>query len=1165
MALRKFRFLKGWGVPIAPDPVISPPFSYGAKTSYSYNDSPDVFKMDGIKQATPQELRIFYGIPFNRSATVPDLMNILEKALKAGKCAALAPSIAADKMFAEIVGGYAKEGNTDPPRFVAKYFLDGQGRPNKEKTKEPLSFSSRRRCTKGIENEIARLESFYKKNEEIHSAQANVDLKLFLKRRLGIDLDDMATAPNPRPSAPITLDRARRERRDIPEEIMSRASGIPMEEVYPRAIIGWDAANVAAETTRLRDEIRRCEEEAEARERAVQEKTEAERKARWDRQLKGHYKLVAKAQGRPRPLSLQHLPGLYLVRWDGGTEEAWSHNNHDDDSNLMRINIFPPESCYGAKVYFNFRFIEGIRLLGMSKRSVELLREEQPKHSEYSEPEISDDDDDGGGRDSTGNRLQAKLTGEKRSLGDIADPWGVQAARAKRQMLTGLKEEAAHANRVSFQFVCNEVDAYPLDDDENKHIGYLDFDNTGLTTKGAFDLHEYGKKAEPISIFKVSEEPERGRELRRWYSTSTFLSSSIPVAHNAVKSIIFRCAELLMGLFIFKFASLAAARSGQFTSYLMFAEDHIQRFLFMKSRGLSRGAVLVFLYTMLHLAASLYGTLLWALDSPGYIFRASHSTLAEHQYARNPDAPYVVQLQLDRNTLNQANKSLHQNVGADLFKPGLNISLAGDANRGTREVTAATQSKGVGARIWLDEEGFSVSADSLVAWPSAGVMDGHEFPLGCIVFDEGVGVWNCTFHNAFANDLVEGILGRPEVHWDDKSSFNDSQYIRPNRVDNVWASYGRGGGTAVMMQVFTVTKGTRRHTFVETFFRATMLTNPGVMFVPAEVDDLVRRAAGTNATERAHPLLGRIIGDILSAQKQRMSYNFGFTVADNQNNTVIQNSWSYYTPVVQDDGSEIFSLLHITSTNITLIRSEDIKSSPGPLRECDQPFMNEAYGGKVTQTNCAGGTLSTEGARFYGTVDTAAVMILYGLGDGRSNASAASMDQQVMEWVWDNLPTMLDLLVARAFAVSVDPALVGVTVQHLIAAMSGLQLFLSVLAAVLALAALGALTRWADYGWSKSFLQSVVHTTLYRGTAESNGFYMKVPPHVDIVVHGEGNYVVIDGRPVYLLEPPVTPAVPAYYQYFQAEPPKEAMAPAVTTTSMVGWGSQEYQYAPVPH
>ncbi|KAK4118109.1 hypothetical protein N657DRAFT_659755 [Parathielavia appendiculata] len=600
---------------------------------------------------------------------------------------------------------------------------------------------------------------------------------------------------------------------------------------------------------------------------------------------------------------------------------------------------------------------------------------------------------------------------------------------------------------------------------------------------------------------------------------NTFFQSTIPLSHNAVKSIIFRSAELLMGIFIYKFFSLAASRFRQFTSYLIFSEDWIQRCLFMFSRGFSGATLVVLIFSIINTAASLYGTLLWALDSPGYIYRTYNSSLAEHGYELDPDASYVFQLSLDPNTLNDTDKNLPKIVGGELFKYGFNTSLTGDVKRGKPETTEPTQHKDVGARIWLDGEGFSVSADTYASWPGPAMeVDGQklEFPDECIRFDGGVAEWNCTYHNSFAAGFFEGNLGRPEVHFDDESSNDyDSQYVRPNRINNVWAIYGKGGGTAVMMQVFTVTKGKRRHTFAETVFRATMLTNPGVLFARNEANDLLRRAAGRNATARDSPQLGQIIEDILRAQDEGVSYNFGTNWADSEQ-TVIQNTWSYFRILNPSNGDEIYSIVYTSSTNITLLRSEDIENPPAPLKPCDRPFMNEAFGGKVTQTNCAGATVLKLNTRFYGTVDTAAVMVISGLGYGRSNISSESMNQQLMEWVWDNTPRMMDLLVARGFAVSVDPSLVGVAIEQMVVAVSGLQLFLSIFAGVLALAAWAALSYGADDGWSKSLLANLVHTTLYRGTAESKRSYMGVTPNVDMVVHGEGNFLVVGERPVVL-------------------------------------------------
>ncbi|KAK4101257.1 hypothetical protein N658DRAFT_496555 [Parathielavia hyrcaniae] len=652
-----------------------------------------------------------------------------------------------------------------------------------------------------------------------------------------------------------------------------------------------------------------------------------------------------------------------------------------------------------------------------------------------------------------------------------------------------------------------------------------------------------------------------------------FFHTSIPVADKAVKAIIFRCTEFLMGFFIFKFFSLAASRFRHFTPYLMFAEDWIQRSLFMFCRGLSGATLLVLIFSLTNTAASLYGTLLWALDEPGYIFQTYNSTVADHRYALNPDPPHALTVSLNTDTLKNIDKRLHQLVGAEFFKQGLNLSLTGDVERGQPQTTAPTQHEGVGPRIWLDDGGFSVSADTYAGVPlTLPVVDGEqlEFPYDCIHFDGGVADWNCTYHSAFAMQFLEGPLGRPEVHWDDLSSkeYYDSKYIRATRAENVWAYYSKGSETAAMMQVFTVTKGHRRHTFVETVFRATMLTNKGFLFARDEVSDLLRRAAGRNATARDGPQLSQIIDDMLRAQDEGLSYNFGTNYAASDK-TVIQNTWSYYRVLNVNNLEEQYSIVYTSATNITLLRSEDVENPPAPFKPCHQPFMNEAFGGKVTHTDCAGGTVSDEmEPRFYGTVDTAAVLVMSGLGYGRSNLSAESMTQELVEWVWDRTPRLTDLLVARAYAVSVDPRLVGVSVERMVVAVSGLQLFLSVFAAVLALAAWAALAYGADDGWSKTLLANLVHTTQHRGAPESKRGYIRAPLDVDLVAHPEGDYLVVDNKPIVLHQPwetamvtPVTPATPLY-QFVGGDMPKEAVVSQAGVP--VCWGAPGHQYAPVP-
>ncbi|KAK4113317.1 hypothetical protein N656DRAFT_797201 [Canariomyces notabilis] len=375
---------------------------------------------------------------------------------------------------------------------------------------------------RGIENEFARLESvFAGKREKIHSQQANISLKRFLKKYLGIEEEWSAPAPDSRPSATVTLSWYYLDDRELPNQIMAKVPGLHLEKFGYNHVIGWDAAHVTEEITRLEEERRRLEEQEEAEKRAAEEEKKAQKKARWERRCKRHYELVrvAKTQESHRPLGLQTLPGAYLVRWDDNSEDAERCNDPHHDIDVMKLNIFPAESSHGCKAYFNFGLIEGTMLLAMTKRGVEMLRDKQPKHSEWSDPEVSDDDVHDGDCKTGEAKTQTKLTGEKRSLGDIADPWGVQAARANRQQLTGLKkaEEESHPNRVYFQFVCNEINGYPLVDDDNEHVGYLDFDETGLAAKGNFDVPRLGMKEQAIAIFKIAEKPASDKKPLPWY------------------------------------------------------------------------------------------------------------------------------------------------------------------------------------------------------------------------------------------------------------------------------------------------------------------------------------------------------------------------------------------------------------------------------------------------------------------------------------------------------------------------------------------------------------------------------------------------------------------------------------------------------------------------
>ena len=99
-----------------------------------------------------------------------------------------------------------------------------------------------------------------------------------------------------------------------------------------------------------------------------------------------------------------------------------------------------------------------------------------------------------------------------------------------------------------------------------------------------------------------------------------------------------------------------------------------------------------------------------------------------------------------------------------------------------------------------------------------------------------------------------------------------------------------------------------------------MVTNPGIPFGQYEVADFVNRTWSTSteqdSTKEANPLMGRIIYDIMGAQDQGASYQFGANTADNNNKSALQKNWGYYTPQVNN--ASMYSLISITTTKITL-------------------------------------------------------------------------------------------------------------------------------------------------------------------------------------------------------------------------------------------------------
>lgn len=515
---------------------------------------------------------------------------------------------------------------------------------------------------------------------------------------------------------------------------------------------------------------------------------------------------------------------------------------------------------------------------------------------------------------------------------------------------------------------------------------------------------------------------------------------------------------------------------------------------FVVSRGFTRQAIMVLIFTASFAAAGFYDTFLWALDSPGFVIKSAmvDASSVTRELLANP--AYIVFLSdASVSTIN-----IEEAIGANLYKSGFNFTLPGLVSAGAREVVSTNQSlKDAGPRIWLDDDGFSVGVDQ-------SVMITTDYLCPTRTLDENHQMWLCSVNNTEAQALLQWPTGMPDIWWDNVQS----EFLTPNHRDNPWQSLGTGGDTAVMKQIFTVTKGKRRHTFMETAFKVSMLTLFPTPFDNAEIVDILRRTWSNNASQPITPQLQASIDIVISAQANQTSLTRGWFFQEKY--SVLASSIELLNVLNAATSDRVCSVLRITSTNITLIRSETLPEPVVPFASCHLFFTNLATGGRVRSSTCAKSIGNQTGARFLGQLDSSSMLILTGsIGDGTTSTSAAALNQTGLDWFTHNEDRLDQFITSRGFILGGNAATVQVEVKHNEAAISYLQLILVIIPALLAFAAWILTTREPTGYYGSSFLAAVCATTHIAGesTYQQVG-YVRVPP--ELRLRSKGQHVFIE-------------------------------------------------------
>ncbi|KAF9525956.1 hypothetical protein CPB83DRAFT_858685 [Crepidotus variabilis] len=575
--------------------------------------------------------------------------------------------------------------------------------------------------------------------------------------------------------------------------------------------------------------------------------------------------------------------------------------------------------------------------------------------------------------------------------------------------------------------------------------------------------------------------------------TSTFAHSSLAVRDNAVKNVIFKAAAILLQFFLTQVFAFIAFKWNDYTAFLMFSETLAQKAFFAISRSFNSRALLVLTFAVLAVAFGFYDTLLWALDSPGYITQRTTkpaSSLASN-LLQNPQ--YIISINNPSRHLEDMN--VDEAITSNIFKPGFNFSLQAIENIGPRDtVLSPGNITETGARIWLDNEGFSVGLDQGFA-----VTIKYACPMIPLPDSLTSQAWKCTVNNTDALDTLLNRVGDVQVWW---YGVNNTELIQVERKDNPWQSLGAGGGTAVMKQIFTITKGRRRHTFLETVLKITMITT-SPPFEDSDVTDLIRRTWSPDPSQPIDNNTQAFVDMALQYEHSNKSLTFGVNLEEQ--NSVASSSIELLNVLNSASGDFDYTVLRIGSVNITLLRSEDIEDAPQPFIDCSVASTNIATGGQVQSSNCYKSFDPLQNKTFMGQVDTSSVLIFTNvIGDGTSSKSVASFNQTGYDWFKTREGRIDDLLTARGVLLGGNKDIVHVTVLQNVAAVSYLQIFLTVLPLALALFAwiLTLLSPMSYY--QHSLLAAVATTTHLTPSSERSGTCKKVstlrnPPELTLV------------------------------------------------------------------
>ncbi|RPA79853.1 hypothetical protein BJ508DRAFT_362924 [Ascobolus immersus RN42] len=587
-----------------------------------------------------------------------------------------------------------------------------------------------------------------------------------------------------------------------------------------------------------------------------------------------------------------------------------------------------------------------------------------------------------------------------------------------------------------------------------------------------------------------------------------FLETSVSVGSNSVKAFLFRIPAVLFNVFVYRIFGVIAMKYHSFTANILFREDYIQRFIFIleffQNRKIpKKQAVLVFAFTVFAFISSLYDQVLWAAESPGYIYVDKVKTASDAAVSAQLESLKATDhtvLLMNSQIGNTESFNLEAQLSTGLFKQGFNASLLAIPTDKIQSFnTSFPQTKDSSSDPFpilhlADNLSISFYNDPTVTSPSA-LKTIQSLHSSCNLQSSSFSTSSLCLNSLTPSEVTEkytrDLPVRPHLYFRHPTSPllipSSPGYEIPSAKLSPWTSLATGSNSIMGKELLTIGHGPSRSLLSLDYWQVALRSLDNKPLPEADIRALLERTQCFGSAG-----LDTAVKNVLDAQDELASMVYTeLTRPDDYTLATTTVEYMYLNATAASEGltqggaawtdADTAHILRCQTAELSLLMVDEFDTAAAlvanmvdadgkkiemtcPLaegQETEKLILLSAGGGDYKngtaecvemidfETDLKSGRMSkTKAEKVSGllaTVDVTAGLVLSGFLGGRAGeeTTETSLGASAVEWYNANLESLNGLLLARALMAGLDrPDLVRVSVRVIEAGLSYLQILL---------------------------------------------------------------------------------------------------------------------------